>query len=79
MHANNPLAHGDVDGEPDDIQLYGYDPEGPSPSEEANIVVEPISSTECFVLDVVDPLTQSTQLVIDLYIQALDLVRDIME
>ena len=79
MHANNPLAHGDVDGEPDNIQLYGYDPEGPSPSEEANIVVEPISSTECFVLDVVDPLTQSTQLVIDLYIQALDLVRDIME
>ena len=29
MHANNPLAHGDVDGEPDDIQFYGYDPEGP--------------------------------------------------
>ena len=84
MHANNPLAHGDVDGEPDDIQLYGYDPEGPSPSKEANIVVEPISLdnrnlTESYVLDVVDPLTHSTQLGIDLYIQALDLVRDIME
>ncbi|CAH3176302.1 unnamed protein product, partial [Porites lobata] len=39
MHANNPLAHGDVDGEPDDIQFYGYDPEGPSPSEEDNNVV----------------------------------------
>ena len=62
MHANNPLAHGDVDGEPDDIQLYGYDPEGPSPSEEDNNVV-------------VDPLTQSNQLGIDLYIQALVLVR----
>ena len=29
MHANNPLAHGDVDGEPDDIQLYGYDQRAP--------------------------------------------------
>ena len=30
-----------------------------------------------YVLGVVDPLTQSAQLGIDLYIQALDLVRDI--
>ena len=67
--------------------MYGYDPEGPSPSEkDNNVVVEPISidkrhSIECYmyVLDVVDPLTQSTQLGIDLYIQALDLVRDIMQ
>ena len=49
-----------------------------------NVVFEPISldkmhSIECYVLDVVDPLTQSTQLGIDLYIQALDLVRDRME
>ena len=48
----------------------------PSPSEEDNnVFVEPISldkrhSIECYVLDVVDPLTQSTQLGIDLYIQA---------
>ena len=56
-------------------QLYGYDKEGPSPSEEDNnVVFQPISldkmhSIECYVLDVVDPLTQSTQLGIDLYIQ----------
>ena len=61
------------------------DPEGPSPSEEDNnVVLEPISldkrhSVECYVVDVVDPLTQSTQLGTDLYIQALDLVRDRME
>ena len=85
MHANNPLAHGDVDGEPDDIQLHRYDPEGPSPSEEYNnVVVEPMSldnrhSIESHVLDVADSPTQSTQLRIDLYIQALDLVRDRME
>ena len=60
-------------------------PEGLSPLEEDNnVVVEPFSldkrhSIECYVMDVVDPLTQSTQLGIDLYIQALDLVRDRME
>ena len=42
--------------------------EGLSPLEEDNnVVVEPISldkrhSIECYVMDVVDPLTQSTQL-----------------
>ena len=60
-------------------------PEGLSRLEEDNnVVVEPFSldkrhSIECYVMDVVDPLTQSTQLGIDLYIQALDLVRDRME
>ena len=55
----NPLAHGDVDGEPDDFHLYRYDQEGPSPSEEYNnVVVEPTSldnrhSIESYVLDVV--------------------------
>ena len=67
------------------ILLYGYDPEDPFPSEEDNnVVVEPISldkrhSIECYVLDVVDPLTQSTHLGIDLHIHALNLVRDRME
>ena len=57
----------------------------PSPSEEDNnVFVEPISldkrhSIQCYVLYVVDPITQSTQLGIDLYIQALDLIRDRME
>ena len=65
--------------------IYGHDPEGPSPSEEDNkVVVEPISldkrhSIECYLLDVVDRLTQSTELGIDLYIPALDLVRDRVE
>ena len=36
-------------------------------------------SIESYVLDVADSPTQSTQLRIDLYIQALDLVRDRME
>ena len=66
-------------------ELYGYDPEVSFPSEEDNnIVVESISldkrhSIECYVLDVVDPLAQSTHLGIDLHIHALNLVRDGME
>ena len=67
------------------LLLYGYDPEGPFPSEEDNnVVVEPISldkshSIECYVSDVVDPLTQSPHLGIDLHINALNLVMDRME
>lgn len=82
MHRNNPLAHGALDGEPDDLELYGYDPEGPSPLEETNnVVVEPIALNnrdfmESYVLDMIDPLMQSTQLGIDLYTKALDLVRE---
>ena len=80
MHRNNPLAHGALDGEPDDLELYGYDPEGPSPLDETNnVVVEPIALNnfmESYVLDTIDPLMQSTQLGIDLYTKALDLVRE---
>ena len=43
IHSNNPLAHRDIDEEPANVQLYGYDPDGPSPSEENNnVVVESI-------------------------------------
>ena len=85
IHSNNPLAHGDIDEEPADVQLYGYDPEGPSPSEENNnVVVESIpldnkDILESYVLDVVDPLTMSIQLGIYLYTQALNLVLERMD
>ena len=80
-HCNNPLAHGALYGEPDDLELYGYDPEGPFPLEETNNVVEPIALDnrdfmEAYVLDRIDPLMQSTQLGIDLYTKVLDLVRE---
>ena len=81
IHCNNPLAHGALDREPDDLELYGYDPEGPSPLEENNNVVEPITLDnrdfmESYVLDVVDPLMQSTNVGIELYTKALDLVTE---
>ena len=85
IHSNNPLAHRDIDEEPANVQLYGYDPDGPSPSEENNNVVFesiPLDNKdilESYVLDVVDPLTMSTQLGIDLYTQTLILVMERMD
>ena len=84
IHSNNPLAYEDIDEEPADVQLYGYDPEGPSPLEENhNVVVESIpldnmDILESYVFDVVYSLTMSTQLGIDLYTQALNLVMERM-
>lgn len=81
IHSNNPLAHRNIDEEPDDVQLYGYDPEA---EESNNVVVESIpldnkDILESYVLDVVDPLTMSTQLGIDLYTRALYLVMERMD
>ena len=49
-----------------------------------NVVVEPIALNnrdfmESYVLDKIDPLMQSTQLGIDLYTKALDLVRECID
>ena len=44
MHVDNPLNHGQLDKNPDDIEFYGYDPDGPSTQEESSnhVVVEPV-------------------------------------
>ena len=81
LHANNPLACGSLDDEPDDPEIYGYDPEGPSPQEDNNVVVEPVTLDnsillETYVLEIIDPLRPSTQLGIDIYTQALELLRE---
>jgi hypothetical protein len=34
MHVDNPLSQGELDENPDDIELYGYDPDGPSTQED---------------------------------------------
>ena len=43
LHANNPLAHGSLDDEPDD-------PEGPSLQEHNNVVVEPVTLDNSILL-----------------------------
>jgi hypothetical protein len=36
LNENNPLAHGDLDEDPDDLTVYGIDPAGPSPFEDSD-------------------------------------------
>ena len=84
MHVDNPLNHGQLDQNPDDIEFYGYDPNGPSTQEESDnvVVVEPVvvnadrHIVEAFVYDSIDPLRNSTEFGIDIYIyrEALELV-----
>ena len=45
MHVDNPLSHGQLEENPDDIEFYGYDPDGPSTQEESSnhVAVEPVA------------------------------------
>ena len=84
MHVDNPLSNGPLYENPDDIEFYGFDPDGPSTQEESSnhVVVEPVvidadrNRVETFVLERVDPLKNSSEFGIDIYIykEALELV-----
>jgi len=80
LHPDNPLAKGDLDSIEDDLDMYGYDPNGPSPIEESNVViVGPIEvndeeTARNFVLQRIDPLRHSTEMGVDIYSEALDLI-----
>lgn len=80
MHDDNPLSQGQLDEQPSDMELYGYDPQGPSPTESDNhVVVEAVDLgvndvLESFVFERVDVQKQSSEMGIDIYIEALELV-----
>ena len=85
MNAENPLAHEGLDDTRDDLQFYGYDPNGPSPFEDSdnNVVVSPIYHNETSaeiltILQTVDPLRPSTEMGIDVYLDALGLVENML-
>ena len=78
MNPENPLSHGELDNDPEDLCVYSEDPEGPSPFENSdnNVVVSPINIDNSalvasIVLEVVDPLEQSDEMGIDIYEKAL--------
>ncbi|PFX14677.1 hypothetical protein AWC38_SpisGene21148 [Stylophora pistillata] len=66
--------------EPSEMEIYGYDPQGPSPPERDNhIVIDPVDLShgdllESFVLEHLDPLRPSTEMGADIYTEALELV-----
>jgi hypothetical protein len=82
LHDDNPLSHGCLDEDPDDLVFYGYDPQGPSPFDDSdnNVTVSPVEiSKEDEVLQIlkqeIDPLASSTEMGMEIYMNALDLVK----
>ena len=79
LHADNTLAHGLLDEEPHDMEIYGYDLQGPSPTGSDNhVVIIPVDISrvdllKSFVLEHLDPLRPSTGMGTDIYTEALDL------
>lgn len=72
LNENNPLVHGQLEGDPNDLEFYGVDPDGPSPFEDSN-VVPPVTlpvehhSVQAKVFEQIDPLMSSMQMDIDMY------------
>ena len=64
---DNPLVHGQLEEDPDDLDFYGVDPAGPSPFRgcNKNVVVPPVAlpvehqSVRAKVLERIDPLMSS--------------------
>ena len=84
MNPNNPLSAWEVDEVPEDISIYGDDPQGPSPFEDSenNVVVEPVNIESAdlirsLALQVMNPLDQSSEMGIDIYTKALQHVENI--
>ena len=78
MNPENPLSHGERDSDPEDLCVYGEDPEGPSPfdNSDSNVVVSPINIdnsalVESIMLEAVDLLEQSGEMGIGIYEKAL--------
>lgn len=80
FHADNPLSRGLPDEEPSDLDMYGYDPQGPTPTGSDNhVVVDPVYLShgdllKLFVLEQLDPLMRSSEMGADIYMEALELV-----
>ena len=82
-----PLSHRQLDEDPNDLEFYGVDPEGPSPFEDSNnnVVVPPVTlpgehqSVQAKVLEQIDPLASSTQMGMDIYTKIHQIVKESIE
>ena len=70
LKEENPLAHGQLDEDPNDLEFYGVDRDGPSPFEDShdNVVVPTVTlpveyqSVQAKVLKQIDPLMSLTEM-----------------
>ena len=86
MNACNPLARGEADDDPDNITVYGDDPEfSPFEESENDVQVFPpnvpaINSDLLTHLQTnINPLQDSTSLGIDIYMRALEIVVEVLQ
>ena len=87
LNKENPLLHGQLDEDPNDLEFYGVDPDGPSPFEDSNnnVVVPPVTlpvehqSVQAKVLEQIDPLASSTQMGMDIYTKIHQIVKESIE
>ena len=77
----NPLARGQLDDAPQDLEYYGIDLDGPSPFVVVPTVELPVNhqSVTSIVLERIDPLMPSTQMGIDIYTSIHQIVKDSVE
>jgi len=77
IQPENPLAN----GKSYDFEYYGDDPDGPTPLDsDNNVVVEETDlgqhdSVQSFVLERLDPSRESSQMGVDIFQEALELVQ----
>lgn len=82
MHERNPLAHAHLDDDPDDLECYGYDAQGPSPLEDnggvvvSEVILDNNEEILSFVLENLDPLSPSNDMGVDIFVNALQLVKN---
>ena len=81
LHQDNPLAHGYLDEDPDNVEFYGEDPDGPSPFKDSanNVIVDTVSinNGEDLARDIshhLDLLRTSDHMGIDIYQDVLEFV-----
>ena len=87
LNEENHLAHLQLDEDPNDLEFYGVDPDGPFLFEDRNnnVVVPPVTlpvkhqSVQANVLEQIDPLTSSTQMSIDIYTKIHQIVKQSVE
>ena len=76
------LDHSALEDDPDDLEYYGIDPQGPTPIEELSTVevdgvTSPLTELQDEVLqETIDPLSESHDFGMDIYLQTRAVILD---
>ena len=83
LDSNNPLSYGALDEDPQDLDLYAEDPHRPTKFEgsDNNVIVSPVELSDAdavssSVFQVIDPLAESSEMGIDIFLRALEHVKE---